>query len=56
MNPVEIQYCIDNEVIASNYQAFCEVLYYLNQKYYIDSEKVISDSAYDLLFKKVEKN
>lgn len=55
MNPAEIQYFIDNEVIASNYQAFCEVLFYLNQKYYIDSEKVISDNEYDLLFKKVEK-
>lgn len=55
MNPAEIQYFIDNEVIASNYQSFCEALFYLNQKYYIDSEKVISDNEYDLLFKKVEK-
>ncbi len=55
MNPAEIQYFIDNEVVANNYQAFCEVLFYLNQKYYIDSEKVISDNEYDLLFKKVEK-
>lgn len=54
MNPAEIQYFIDNEVIASNYQAFCEVLFYLNHKYYIDSEKIVSDRDYDLLFKKLE--
>lgn len=54
MNPTEIQNFIDNEVLASNYQAFCDVLFYLNQKYYIDSEKVISDQDYDLIFKKIE--
>ena len=54
MNPLEIQYCIDHELVAKDYQKFCDVLFYLNQKYYIDSEKVISDQDYDLIFKKIE--
>jgi len=54
MNPLDIQYCIDHELVAKDYQKFCDVLFYLNQKYYIDSEKVISDQDYDLIFKKIE--
>ncbi|MBL7789799.1 MAG: NAD-dependent DNA ligase LigA [Chitinophagales bacterium] len=43
------------EISSTNYTNFCKALEYLNHKYYIDAEQVISDYDYDILFKKIEK-
>ncbi|MCE2962940.1 MAG: NAD-dependent DNA ligase LigA [Chitinophagales bacterium] len=46
---------MNSEINSSNYSEFCRALEYLNHKYYIDAEQVISDYDYDVLFKKIEK-
>ncbi len=55
MNLVEIQECLQSSITSENYSKFCSTLEYLNHKYYIDAEQVISDYDYDILFKKIEK-
>jgi DNA ligase (NAD+) len=55
MDVVEIQEYINRSVTNNNYPQFCHALEFLNHKYYIDAEQVISDYDYDVLFKKIEK-
>jgi DNA ligase (NAD+) len=55
MDVVEIQEYINRFVTNNNYPQFCHALEFLNHKYYIDAEQVISDYDYDVLFKKIEK-
>lgn len=52
---VDILNFLNSEISSSNYSDFCRALEYLNHKYYIDAEQVISDYEYDVLFKKIEK-
>ena len=52
---VDILKFLNSEIIPSNYADFCRALEYLNHKYYIDVEQVISDYDFDVLFKKIEK-
>jgi DNA ligase (NAD+) len=52
---VDILNFLNSEINSSNYSDFCRALEYLNHKYYIDAEQVISDYDYDGLFKKIEK-
>jgi DNA ligase (NAD+) len=52
---VDILNFLNSEINSSNYSEFCRALEYLNHKYYIDAEQVISDYDYDVLFKKIEK-
>ena len=55
MDKLVIQELILTSVTKENYSKFCSALEYLNHKYYIDSEQLISDYDYDILFKKIEK-
>ena len=55
MENLVIQELILTSVTRENYSKFCGALEYLNHKYYIDAEQVISDYEYDILFKKIEK-
>lgn len=50
----EIIQRIQQAVNEENYPDFLKALEYLNHKYYIESEQVISDYEYDILFKKIE--
>lgn len=45
---------LNREVENENYSVFCTALEYLNNKYYIDSEQIVSDYEYDVIFRKVE--
>lgn len=45
---------IQNDITKENYSEFSKVIQFLNLKYYDDSEQVISDFDYDILFKKIE--
>jgi DNA ligase (NAD+) len=54
MDKLVIQELILTLVTRENYSKFCSALEYLNYKYYIDSEQVVSDYDYDVLFKKIE--
>lgn len=55
MDLIKIQECIHSSITRESYSKFCGALEYLNHKYYIDAEQVISDYDYDVLFKKIEK-
>lgn len=55
MENLVIQELILTSVTRENYSKFCGALEYLNHKYYIDAEQVVSDYEYDILFKKIEK-
>lgn len=55
MKVSEFLYLLNIQVSIDNYTDFCCALEYLNHKYYIDAEQVISDYEYDVLFKKIEK-
>lgn len=52
---VDILNFLNSEISSSNYSNFCHALEYLNHKYYIEAEQVVSDYEYDILFKKIEK-
>lgn len=54
METSSIQSLLHKAVSVDNYREFCLALEYLNQKYYIDAEQIISDFEYDNLFKKLE--
>jgi DNA ligase (NAD+) len=50
-----IRQLIHSDISTDAYSDFCRALEHLNHKYYIDSEQVVSDYDYDVLFKKIEK-
>jgi DNA ligase (NAD+) len=50
-----IRQLIHSDITTDAYSDFCRALEHLNHKYYIDSEQVVSDYDYDVLFKKIEK-
>jgi len=54
MTSSEILYLLTQDISENNYAQYCKALEFLNHKYYIDSEQVISDFEYDSLFKKIE--
>lgn len=50
----EINRLISQPISIENYAQFCELIEFLNRKYYDDSEQLVSDKEFDQLFKTVK--
>jgi DNA ligase (NAD+) len=53
MNQLDILSLLNLPIETSNYFKFCEAIEFLNKKYYDDSEQIITDYEFDILFKKL---
>jgi DNA ligase (NAD+) len=53
MNNNDILSLLNQPIQTSNYLNFCEAIEFLNKKYYDDSEQIITDYEFDILFKKL---
>jgi DNA ligase (NAD+) len=53
MNQLDILSLLNLPIETSNYLKFCEAIEFLNKKYYDDSEQIITDYEFDILFKKL---
>jgi DNA ligase (NAD+) len=53
MNQLDILSLLNLPIETSNYLKFCGAIEFLNKKYYDDSEQIITDYEFDILFKKL---